>query len=266
MQQMNRTITTMLGLAAVTAAPAMAQTVQVRVENLAPDGGFSFSPVWLGFHDGSFDMFDAGTQARDLDGIQQIAELADAGPLSTRFGMEQPMGVGGLVASGVGAPPFEPGEAASMMFDVGDTTENRFLSYASMVVPSNDLFFGNDDALEVFDVAGNFNGPFTIEVYGRDVWDAGTELNDILDGPAFIEGADATAGTPEFEDVALFFSRPGADGYLASIVGQRTATGETITSPIARGELLARITVVPAPGVASLGLVAGLGLAGRRRR
>ncbi|MFI4915942.1 MAG: spondin domain-containing protein [Phycisphaerales bacterium JB060] len=263
---MIRNTMSMLGLAALTAAPAVAQSVQVRVENLAPDGGFSFSPVWMGFHDGSFNMFDAGTQARDLDGIQQIAELADAGPMASRFGMEQTMGVGGVVASGVGAPPFEPGETASMMFDVGDASQNRFLSYASMVVPSNDLFFGNDNALEVFDAAGNFNGPFTINIYGRDVWDAGTEVNDILDGPAFIEGADATAGTAEFEDIALFFSRPGADDYLTSIVGQTTATGATITSPIAEGELLGRITVVPAPGVASVGLVAGMGIIGRRRR
>ncbi len=256
----------MLGLAALTAAPAMAQSVQVRVENLTPDGGFSFSPVWLGFHDGSFNMFDAGTQARDLDGIQQIAELADAGPLGARFGMEQPMGVGGLVASTAGVPPFEPGESASTVFDVGDATQNRFMSYASMVVPSNDLFFGNDDALEIFDAAGNFNGPFTIEIYGRDVWDAGTEVNNILDGAAFIEGSDAMAGADEFEDIALFFSRPGADDYLASIVGQTTPTGATITSPIAEGELLGRITVVPAPGVAGVGLVAGLGLMARRRR
>jgi hypothetical protein len=232
---MDRNTVLMLGIVAM-AAPAMAQTVQVRVENLAPDGGFSFSPLWLGFHDGSFDMFDAGAQARDLDGIQQIAELADAGPLGTRFGMEQPMGVAGLIVSGAGAPPFEPGESASMVFDVGDATQNRFMSYASMVVPSNDLFIGNDDAREIFDAAGNFNGPFTIEIYGRNVWDAGTEVNDITDGPAFIAGADATAGTPEFENVSLFFSRPGADGYLASIVGQTTPTGATISSPIAEGE------------------------------
>ncbi|MFI4883218.1 MAG: spondin domain-containing protein [Phycisphaerales bacterium JB064] len=263
---MSRNAVLILGLAAMTAAPAIAQTIQVRVENLAPSGGFSFSPVWLGFHDGSFNAFDAGTQARDLDGIQQIAELADASALGARFAMEQPGGVGAVLASGIGAPPFEPGESASMVYDVGDATQNRFLTYASMVVPSNDLFFGNDNALELFDAGGNFLGPITIDIYGRDVWDAGTEVNDILDGAAFIDGSDAMAGTDEFEDIALFFSRPGADDYLASILGQRTPTGVTITETLAEGELLGRITIVPAPGVASVGLLGGLGLLARRRR
>ncbi|MEQ8827341.1 MAG: spondin domain-containing protein, partial [Parvibaculum sp.] len=78
----------MLALAALTAGPAMAQTVQVRIENLQESGGMSFTPFFLGFHDGSFDVFDAGTMASG--GITEIAELGDTGPLTSRFMTEQP--------------------------------------------------------------------------------------------------------------------------------------------------------------------------------
>ena len=39
------------------------QAVQVTFENLQPADGFYLTPVFAGFHDGSFDVFDAGTAA-----------------------------------------------------------------------------------------------------------------------------------------------------------------------------------------------------------
>lgn len=261
---MNRTITMMLGLAALTAAPAMAQTVQIRIENLQQSGGMSFTPFWVGFHDGGFDVFDAGSMAGA--GITAIAELGDTGPLGTRFAMEQPSGVASTLADPSGPPVFSPGESATFDIDVGDASVNRYFNYASMVVPTNDLFVGNDVRREVFDAAGNFLGPITIDIFGRSVWDNGTEVNDITDGPAFVAGIDATGGTPEFEDIQAFFSRPGADDYLASIIGTTTAPGDEITRVFGRDDLIGRITIVPAPGVASVGLLAGLGMVARRRR
>ncbi|OAB63384.1 hypothetical protein AY599_18755 [Leptolyngbya valderiana BDU 20041] len=261
---MNRNAVLMLALAALTAGPAMAQTVQVRIENLQESGGMSFTPFFLGFHDGSFDVFDAGTMASG--GITEIAELGDTGPLTSRFMTEQPGGVSTTFADPSGPPVFSPGESATIDIDVDDASENRFFNYASMVVPTNDLFVGNDMSRELFDASGRFLGPVTIDIFGRSVWDNGTEVNDIMDGPAFVEGIDATGGTAEFEDIQAFFSRPGADAYLASIIGTTTAPGDEITRVFTEGELIGRITIVPAPGVASLGIIGGLGMMARRRR
>lgn len=251
-------------LAAVVASPALSQSVQVRIENLQPDGGMAFTPFWVGFHDGSFDVFDPGSMASG--GITEIAELGDTGVLSARFAMEQPGGFDATFADPSGPPVFSPGESATMSYDVGDPTVNRFFNYASMVVPTNDLFVGNGMGLEIFDASGSFLGPITIDIFGRSVWDNGTEVNDITDGPAFIAGIDPTGGTDEFLNVERFFSRPGADDYLASIIGVTTVPGDEITRVFSEDELIGRITIVPAPGVASVGLIGGLGLAARRRR
>ena len=263
-KQMVRNTILCAALATMAASPAMSQTVQVRIENLQPDGGMAFTPFWVGFHDGSFDVFDAGSMASG--GITEIAELGDTGALTARFAMQQPSGVDATFADPSGPPVFSPGESATMNFDVGDASVNRFFNYASMVVPTNDLFVGNDMSREIFDSSGNFLGPVTIDIFGRSVWDNGTEVNDITDGPAFVAGIDATGGTKESVDIERFFSRPGAGDYLSSIIGTTTAPGDDITNVFSERDLIGRITIVPAPGVASVGLIAGLGLVGRRRR
>ena len=55
----------------------------------------------------------------------------------------------------------------------------NFLSFASMIDPSNDGFIGNDNPTQIpiFDEQGNFIGADFI-VLGTEVWDAGTEVND----------------------------------------------------------------------------------------
>jgi len=243
---------------------AAAENVTIHVTNNQPDGGFTFSPFWVAFHDGAFDAFDSGSAASP--GIEAVAELADPGPISSEFAASGASGVDGVVVSPNDPPPFTPGESGSMMLDVGDATVHRYFSFAAMLVPSNDFFFGNGDPMgyEVFDASGNFLGPITIELYSNDAWDAGTEVNDLSDGPAFIVGQDATMGTPEDGVITPLFDVPGVDTYLASIVGMETPIG-TLTDPLDRGELVATIQIVPEPGTLALAAV-GLGLALKRRR
>ena len=75
----------------------------------------------------------------------------------------------------------DPGQSVSLniTLDNNNLANTRYFSYASMIVPSNDGFIGNEDAtaIEIFDGEGNFLGADII-VLGDEVWDAGTEVND----------------------------------------------------------------------------------------
>ncbi len=248
----------MYAVLAGTALSASAQQINVSFENTQDAGGFTFSPFWLGLSDGSFNLFDSGAMASSFDGIEQIAELANGDALSARFGGAQPGGVQATLAEGGAHPTFEPGEAASMSIN---TMGNRYLDYAAMVVPSNDMFVGSLASVELFDAMGHFNGPITIDIFGSTVWDAGTEVNDPSDGVAFIDGSDATLGTDENGVIALIL--PGGQSYLDSFVGMTTATGPVITQSFGEQTHLGRITITPAPASAAL---IGFGLLGAARR
>src|SRR4051812_29603072 len=77
-------------LAASLAASAV--QVQLTIQNLAPQNplGLYFGPVWLGFHDGSFDLYDPGTAATPQ--IERLAELGDSSLINSWFTSAQPGG------------------------------------------------------------------------------------------------------------------------------------------------------------------------------
>ncbi|MEL7239093.1 MAG: spondin domain-containing protein, partial [Planctomycetota bacterium] len=246
----------------LTSQAALALQVEVTVTSNAPTGGVYLTPLWVGFHDGSFDNFTPGTPASE--GLEVIAELGDTSVRQTEFLAAQPGAVGATLASGLGAPVFSPGESEFFDLSVGDATTNRFFSFAGMVVPTNDLFAGNGNAIELFDAAGNFNGPVTITVFGSNIWDAGTEVNDFANGPAFVVGVDATLGTEENGNVSLFFSDPNAGAYLDSILDAETPVN-TIGSTFDASTPLYRITVVPEPATLGLAALGGVALLRRRK-
>jgi len=257
-------------LTVATAAGALAHGAQINVtiENVGAAGGFSFTPFWIAAHDGGFDVYDLGASApASFPFVENLAELGQTGPISTAFSAAVPGGMQTTVANGVGAPVFSPGESTTVTFDVGDETSNRWFSYGSMVVPSNDLFVanGNPFAHEMFDAGGNFNGPLVIEIYGANVLDAGTEVNNAANGGAFLDGVDGMLGDDEGGTIEQFLGLPGASDYLNSIIGSTTADGGTITTGFASGDLLARITIVPSPST-GVALFAPTLLAGVRRR
>ncbi len=225
--------------------------VVVTIENLQPDDGFYFTPVWLGFHDGGFDFFDSGSAASVE--LETIAETGDAGPLSALFQSSHEFDTVVTSPGGFGdAPVFDPGESVTLNLDVPNAGSNQYVSFASMVIPSNDAFFGNGEptAYQVFNADGSFAGPLTIEIRGSGIYDAGTETNTGM-GAAFsaVGGTD----TDEGGTVAL---HPG----LGNFVGTGTADGTTIGSAIESAELLARIqiTAVPEPSMISLLAFGGL--------
>ena len=263
----------LLALPVMIAATGAAEAAQVRVtvENLSPTGGVSVTPLYAFFHSG-FDAFDAGSTASP--GVEEIAELGSPATVRAERLATEPGSEGGVIASPSGPPPIEPGETAERVFTL-DPMQHRYFSYLSMVVPTNDLFIGNDDPLAhmLFDAGGAFAGPLSFTVFGRAVWDAGTEVNDLLDGGAFVAGVDATLGSPEGEVVSLFLPKPGSAAYLNSLLGVVAANGQTITGAFGADDALVRISVdavpAPVPVPAALPLLvsalAAMGLAARRR-
>ena len=243
---------------------ASAARVSITIDNLTPSGGLYFTPVWVGFHDGSFDSFNSGEAASAS--IEAIAEGGDVSGLRADFAA-----AGGAVDGVVtapdgfaGAPVFDPSDSASITLEL-DAGSSRYFSFASMVIPSNDAFIGNDDpmAFEIFDATGAFAGPLDIIVAGSWIWDAGTELNDGL-GAAF----SALGGTSTDENELI-----GAHTGLGVLLGSMTVAG-TVIDPVTGdftqpGYQLARISIkeVPEPGtLAMFGFGLSLVLIGRVRR
>ncbi len=153
--------------------------VTVTIENIAPDQGPVLTPLWVGFHEGDYDLYEFGAAASPE--LERIAEDGSPAAIREAFASEGEARVDGvLTGEGISpeSPPLiPPGTSATMTFEV--SAAHPFFSYASMILPSNDGFIGNESAsgYRVFDVEGNFIGTEFI-VIGSQIQDAGTEVND----------------------------------------------------------------------------------------
>ncbi len=171
-----------LAIAAAHGVALQAATVNVtvQIENLAPAGGTYLTPVWVGFHDGNFDFVEIGAAASP--GLERLAEDGETLFLGDEF-LDAELNAGvvnGTIFGSGDIPPIAPGESTELTFSLDDEAfQSRYFSYASMVIPSNDAFIGNEDPLAhpVFDAEGNFVGGSFV-VAGGAVLDAGTEVND----------------------------------------------------------------------------------------
>lgn len=173
------------------ASAVQALTVKVEIENLGPNGGVAITPVWVGFHDGSFDSYNTGLPSER--GLEQIAEDGIPTTISEDFlnnltyvqdgesGIFSTSQVGTRVNGGVGDAPITTGTTVTNKFEITPDDSNRFFSYASMILPSNDYFIANGNPL-----AHNLSTLFTGEessisfLIGEpgEINDAGTEVND----------------------------------------------------------------------------------------
>ena len=228
------------------AGAAQATELKITIQNLTATGALSLSPLFVAFHNGSFDVFDPNTTASAA--LEPLAELGDASGLESQLMTVDPTAAWGLIPGPglMGLPQIEPGEFGSMTFNVNGMLD-RYFSFGAMVVPSNDAFTSNGDpaATPLFDASGNFLGPKTWVLTGNDIWDAGTEVNG-LSGSAFIVGENATDHIAENGVVTL---HPGL-GYFD---GQLMPDGQTFSASAAdfttdRGGFeLARITIAAVP-------------------
>lgn len=255
------------GLMAATAASAI--TLNITVTNNQAEGGLSFTPLYTAIHDDSFDAFNVGEAA--TSGVETIAETGNPMIVAGERQAVDPDSVGAVLASPDGPPPVQPGETVTTEVEI-DATSPLFFTFLSMVLPSNDTFIGNDDALQIFGENGEFLGPQTIEVTGNDIYDAGTEINDLF-GSAFVAGEDISLGGEEGGVISAATS-------LSVFAGAELATGDILGSAeqidfVANPGAfsLATITIsevapVPLPASALLLLtgIGGIAVSRRRRR
>ena len=185
MTSFNRSmVAALLAIGSVTTltSSASAATLRVSVENLAPENATLLTPLWVGFHDGGFDIYDRGVSLDLFPGTESVVEDGATEQISAQFDTVGAGEVQGTILGLEGATPgpIDSGEIASLLFEVDETLpSSQYFSYAAMVIPSNDAFIanGNPFAHQIFDDAGNFLGAdFTL--LGSQILDGGTEVND----------------------------------------------------------------------------------------
>ncbi|WP_299490735.1 spondin domain-containing protein, partial [Acaryochloris sp. IP29b_bin.137] len=193
--------------AIATEVPTETESIEVLVtiESLAPNAGTFLTPIWVGFHNGEFDIYDLGEAATpSLERLAEdgITEGISEDFVSSGFGL-----VDGVILGPEGLDgPIDPGEIASETFTIDlNSDSSQFFSYASMILPSNDAFIANGDPMihSLFDENGNFIGADFI-VAGSEVLDAGTEINDeLVENTAFFSQVDPNTGEDENGVVAV---------------------------------------------------------------
>lgn len=267
-QKVSLITTLAIGATTVLAANAMASTLRVTVENLAPTNGNFLTPVWVGFHDGSFDIYDRDVSLDLFSGTEALVEDGNTEPLSNRFAETVTNGVQGTLL-GPNIPPLAPGESTNFTFDI-DPNSGQYFSYASMIIPSNDAFIANGNPLahQIFDDEGNFVGADFV-VLGDEILDGGTEVNDEAEfSTAFLGQATPNTGIDENGVVTLhpgFISPPEGRILTTTDFNGLNFTGADFTTP---GYEVARIRVeaidnaqaVPEPGIVIGLLMLGSGL------
>ncbi|MEM1161589.1 MAG: spondin domain-containing protein [Pseudomonadota bacterium] len=203
--------------------------LRITVRNTSETGGTFLTPFYFGFHDGSFDLFNEGEAASA--GLESLAEDGATATLGAERAAASP-GSQGAVVFGAGGP-IATQEQASAIVSVNGAL-NTSVSYAAMILPSNDAFVGSDEALVLFDGAGNFTGAQTVSLSGQDVYDAGTEVNTELEA-AFINQTGPNTGETEGGVVqkhpGFIGSESGPDG-TPIILGGTNAAGAFI-DPVA---------------------------------
>lgn len=282
---------------------AVAQTIDVRVEitNNAPVGGVALTPAWVGFHSGSFDSYNGGLPAQP--GLESIAEDGSTALISAQFNdfnattggytyigpgpsdalvrtndLRDEYRVDGTLVDDDATPPILPGESISHDFNIRIDGSNRYFSYVSMVLPTNDFFVANGDPL-AHDLMSLYDGSGSISfnIGGNNasaVNDAGTEAESYLTSAANgLFGLAGGQGAPDTPAGSLGLAITNVNGALPLdslnfAEGSQPNFDFNNAALYPNGIATVTISVVPEP---SAGLMTMMGIGGflglvRRRR
>lgn len=186
-------------------------TLRISVRNTSENGGTFTTPFYFGFHDDNFNLFDVGSVASP--GFEALAEDGSFDALAAERLAASPDSQGLVVAGADG--PIATQEFTSNTIEV-DGSVNAQVSFAAMILPSNDAFVGTSNALTLFSSTGEFLGAQTVSFDGSNVYDAGTELNTELDA-AFINQTGPNTGEDENSVITL---HPGFNGSAGNPEGE----------------------------------------------
>ncbi len=180
---------------------AVATEITITFENLSQSGGVFFTPVYGAFHNGSFDLFDVGSTASP--DFERQVEDGNFIPVRDARVAAFPDSQGFVLRGSNGDPaPVAPGSQTTFTLDV-DGSENPFFTFASMLIPSQDAFVGSDESIELFDSTGSFLDPFSLTLFGSDVYDGGTEANSDNSQVAFLNQTGSNQGESENNAIAI---------------------------------------------------------------
>ncbi len=246
-------------------AQAAIVNVTVTFQNLAPTNSVSFAPLRVGFNNGTFDSFNIGTTATAP--IVSIAEGGSGSAWFPAFAAADPTAVlgtvgGALVPTGNVVGGFT--SSASQTFTI-DTNVNRFFTFAAMVIPSNDLFIGNDNpaAFQILDNAGNLLIS-QINQTASQIWDAGSEATDPANA-AFVVGGNNANRTPE--NGLVRFDRSALTAFNGLTTGAGYVFSDlSLTGATNIGRISFSVTAVPEPSSMALVGLVGIGVVVRRFR
>ena len=134
---------------------------EVSITNLTR--GQIMSPVFVARHDaGAGNLYSLGAPASEA--MARMAEDADASGLLEAWDPETNGNVAEAMVVKLNDGPIQPGETATVSFDIDDG--NNLMSFASMLVSTNDAFIG----------ANAFDLSKTRTVY-LNAYDSGSEAN-----------------------------------------------------------------------------------------
>lgn len=157
-----KAVVTALGAAAlVLASSAQAsgeKTFHVTITNLTH--AIVFTPILVASHRRAISIFDPGSAAGD--DLAAIAEAGDVGPLTTTLNHDDRV----VDVQNSGAP-LGPGESVTVIVSAAQGA--KWISIASMMLPTNDGFIGLQNARVPRRGAATYLSPG---------YDAGTETND----------------------------------------------------------------------------------------
>jgi hypothetical protein len=132
-----------------------------------------FTPALWATHNPTATLFTPGMAASA--GLESLAEDGDGSSLLAALGALPDVGTADIA----GTDPVAPG--SSLVFSVTLDTDYRYLSFASMVVPSNDTFMAfGPGGIELLTEAGTrrSNEDIAADIeFSLAAWDAGTERN-----------------------------------------------------------------------------------------
>lgn len=158
-------------------------TFKVRVENVSDKDGlatsdgakypFALSPGLYAVTEGKLELFNVGKKA--IAGLEAQAEDGDPEMLYSVIQGKRLAGSYGLFNKPIGAEapgPLLPGGVYEFTFNAA---QGMKLNLIAMYGQSNDLFYGPQQAIDLFDANGKaITGDITDKFL---LWDAGTEVN-----------------------------------------------------------------------------------------